>query len=141
MSSIPLPRPTDISRPFWDACREGRLTFQRCAACGAPIFIPLPCCNRCLSLDLSWETSSGRGTVYSWSSVWRPQQAGFEPGYVAAIVEMEEGWRTLTNIIECAPDAVYVGMPVVVAFREMSPQISLPYFRPQSQHEGPGGER
>lgn len=140
-ASIPLPVPTDTSRPFWDACRELRLMFQRCRACGAAIFIPLPCCNRCQSTDLTWETSRGTGTVYSWSVVWRPQQPGFTPGYVAAIVEMDEGWFTLTNIVDCELEAVHVGMRVEVTFREVSPEITLPYFRPASTGPAGGGER
>ena len=104
---------------------------QRCCGCGAFVHIPEPCCTRCTSFDLEWVRSSGRGTVYSYSVVWRPQQPAFEVPYVVAIVELEEGWKTLTNVIECDPAQVRVGMPVAVTFRRMSEEVTLPYFRPR----------
>lgn len=137
-ATIPLPVATSISRPYWDACREERLTFQRCRQCRAAIFIPLPRCNRCFSDEIDWEASTGRGIVYSWSTVWRPQQAGFSPGYVAAIVELDEGWHMLTNVVDCPLSDVHIGMRVQVLFRKVSPEITLPYFQPERE-EGKGG--
>jgi uncharacterized OB-fold protein len=129
-ATIPLPVASEISAPFWAACRENRLIFQRCRGCNAAVFIPSPCCTACMSGDLAWEQSSGRGSIYSYSVVWRPQQPAFEPGYVAAIVQLDEGWKMLSNVVECDPSAVTVGMPVEVVFRRMSDEITLPYFRP-----------
>ncbi len=130
--AIPLPRPTPVSRPFWDGCRREQLLVQRCTACGHRVFIPEEVCTACLSPALAWAPSSGRGVVYSFTVVWRPQQPGFQPPYVPAIVEMEEGWHLLTDIIDCPVEAVHVGLPVEVAFRRMSDEITLPYFRPRA---------
>ena len=69
---IPLPRPTALSAPHWDGCREGRLMVQRCGDCGACVFIPQHCCTACLSPALDWVQSSGKGTVYSFTVVHRP---------------------------------------------------------------------
>lgn len=130
-STVPLPLPTAISAPFWAGCQREELLVQRCRDCGAFVHIPEPCCSRCTSFALEWVRSSGRGIVYSYSVVWRPQQPAFAVPYVAAIVELEEGWKTLTNIIECAPADVCVGLAVEVSFRRMSDEITLPYFRPR----------
>jgi uncharacterized OB-fold protein len=81
-------------------------------------------------MDLEWQDSSGRGTLYSHSVVMRPQQPSFEPGYIAAIVQLEEGWKMLTNIIECEVEDLRIGMAVEVVFRPVSADITLPYFRP-----------
>jgi uncharacterized OB-fold protein len=129
-TSTPLPRPTPLSRPHWDGCREGRLRVQRCRACGNHVFIPLPLCNACGARELEWVDTSGRGTVYSYTTVWRPQRPEFQVPYTVAIVEMEEGWHLLTNLIGCEPAQVRVGMPVQVDFRRRSDEITLPYFRP-----------
>jgi uncharacterized OB-fold protein len=129
--SIPLPTPTPVSAPFWKGCQRGELLVQRCGACGEHVFIPMPCCTHCTSLDLEWVRSSGQGTVYSYSVVWRPQQPAFATPYIVAIVEMEEGWKMLSNLLDCTPEAVAVGMPVEVVFREMSDETTLPYFRPR----------
>ena len=127
---IPLPRPSELSKPHWEGCREGELRAQRCDDCGQWVFIPKPVCPGCFSERLTWTASSGRGCVYSFTVVARPQQPSFEVPYVVAIVEMEEGWRLLSNVIDCDPAAVAIGMPVEVAFRRMSDEITLPYFRP-----------
>jgi hypothetical protein len=129
--SIPLPRPTRLSRPHWDGCREGVLRVQRCRACGQLVFIPQPICTRCQADALDWVASSGRGVVYSYTVVHRPPRPTFAAPYVVAIVELEEGWHMLTNLIDVAPEAVRVGLPVAVRFRPMSPDITLPYFGPR----------
>jgi uncharacterized OB-fold protein len=130
--TIPLPRPTSLSRPHWEGCRAGELRVQRCRDCAAFVFIPQPLCTRCQSEALEWVASSGRGAVYSYTVVHRAPRPAFETPYVVAIVELEEGWHMLTNLIDVAPGDVRVGLPVEVAFREMSGEITLPYFRPRA---------
>ena len=127
--TIPLPRPSQLSRPHWEGCREGALRVQHCRECGAFVFIPQPICTRCQCDSLEWVESSGRGTVYSYTVVHRPQRPAFAVPYVVAIVELEEGWYMLTNLVDVAPEAVRVGLPVEVTFRPMSDEITLPYFR------------
>ncbi len=129
---IPLPRPTSLSRPHWDGCREGELRVQRCDACGHFVFIPQPLCTRCQSEALEWVASSGRGTVYSYTVVHRAPRPAFAVPYVVAIVELEEGWHMLTNLVDVAPADVRVGMPVEVTFLQRSEAITLPYFTARS---------
>lgn len=131
-ATIPLPRPTPLSRPHWDGCKERVLRVQRCSECGHFVFIPQPICTRCQAEALEWVGSSGRGTVYSYSVVHRPPRPAFAVPYVVAIVELEEGWHMLTNLVDVVPASVHVGMPVEVAFRPMSDAITLPYFRPRT---------
>ena len=131
-TSIPLPRPTALSRPHWDGCKAGALRVQRCRDCGHFVFIPQPICTRCQAAALEWVESTGRGVVYSYTAVHRPPRPAFAAPYVVAIVELEEGWHMLTNLVDVAPETVRVGMPVEVVFRAMSAEITLPYFRPRS---------
>lgn len=127
---IPLPQPTDLSKPHWEGCREGKLRVQRCGECGHFIFIPRPTCTRCLSEDLEWVESTGRGVLYSHTTVHRPQRPEFQVPYVVAIVELEEGWHMLSNLVDVPPGKIAIGMPVEVTFREMTDEITLPFFRP-----------
>jgi hypothetical protein len=127
---IPLPRATDLSRPHWEGCREGRLRVQRCARCGAHVFIPRPFCPECLSDALEWVDSSGRGRVYSFTVIHRPQRPEYEVPYAVAIVELEEGWHMLSNLVDCEAEEVEIGMAVEVTFRRMSDEVALPFFRP-----------
>ena len=126
----PLPRPTPLSAPHWEGCREGELRVQRCADCQTYVFIPQPACTSCFSEALEWTAMRGRGVVYSYTVVHRPQRPQFRVPYVVAIVELEEGCHMMTNLIGVDPDDVRIGMEVEVEFVERSETITLPYFRP-----------
>ena len=128
--TIPLPQPTMVSRPFWDGCQRGELLFQRCDACGGATWSPALMCCHCFSTDLRWEQSKGEGEVYSWTVVWRPQTPQFTVPYAAVIMRMDEGYDFLSNMIECEPDAIEVGMRAKVAFHKLTDDITLPYFVP-----------
>jgi uncharacterized OB-fold protein len=104
------------------------LRVQRCADCGTCVFIPQPICTECQSERLEWTESSGRGTVYSYTIVHRPPRPEFDVPYVVAIVELEEGWFMLTNVVGCEPGEVSVGMAVRVEFEERAGGISVPVF-------------
>ena len=127
---IPLPRPTALSAPHWEGARRGELLAQRCRDCGAWVFPPRPACTRCLGGGLEWRRSGGRGAVYSYTVVHRPQQPSFAAPYVCAIVELDEGWHMLTALVGLEPAEARVGLRVEVAFRPAGEDIALPYFRP-----------
>lgn len=129
----PLPQPTALSAPYWEACRAGKLTVQRCSDCGTLFFIPQPCCGGCLSENLEWVESSGRGTLYSFTTVYRPQQPSFEVPYTVVVVELEEGYHMLSNLVGVAPEDVKIGLPLEVVFEERSEEISLPLFRVRAE--------
>src|SRR3954467_7973141 len=128
-SGIPLPHPTPLSQPFWDGCAASELRYQRCESCDSPMFIPAMVCRSCGGRSLRWERSEGRGTVYSWSMVWRPQSPSFTSPYAAAIIDLDEGYQMLSNVIGCSPDDVRSGMRGGVEFHDVG-GIQLPYFRP-----------
>jgi uncharacterized OB-fold protein len=128
---IPLPIPSVVSKPFWDACADGYLAYQRCTNCKEPTFEPNAICRFCGQEKLKWERSNGRGSVYSWSVVWRPQSKEFQTPYAVAIVELDEGFFMLSNIVGCESSQLSVGMPVEVTFNSVGDGIWLPYFRPR----------
>jgi len=128
--AIPLPTPSVLSRPFWDGCNRGELLFQRCGVCGRATHTPAYICAHCTSPALTWERSAGTGSVYSWTTVWRPQMPEFEVPYVAIIVELDEGWHFLSNLIGCEVDDVEIGMRVEVEFHPVQGGFQLPYFGP-----------
>jgi len=127
---IPLPHPTALSQPHWDACREGVLLVQRCTQCTHYVFIPQPCCTQCQSTQLEWVASSGRGKVYSFSVVHRAPHPQFEVPYIVAVIELEEGWHMMSNLLECPLEKVSIDLRVRVSFKSMTPEITLPYFVP-----------
>lgn len=124
----PLPVPTDISRPHWDGAREGRLMVQHCPACKVHVFIPRRACPHCLGEGMDWVQSSGRGTIYSYTIIHRPPHPAFEPPYCAAIIELEEGWHMLSNVVGTDPASIAVGQTVQVEFLDCG-DVTLPVFR------------
>lgn len=125
----PLPRPTELSQPFWDGCREGVLRVQQCDRCDELVFVPRPMCPSCQHTSLRWVDCAGTGAVYSFTTVHRAPDPAFEVPYVVAIVELDEGWHLLSNVIDCEPEAVTIGAPVEAVFVSTSAEISLPQFR------------
>lgn len=128
----PLPEPTPVSRPFWDAAREGRLLIQRSRRTGRAVFYPRAVSPFGPDDELEWFEASGRGTVYSYTVARRPTAPAWaEDGpYVIAIVELEEGAHMTSNIVECDPDRVRIGMPVEAVFEAVTPEFTLVKFRP-----------
>lgn len=125
----PIPQITDDNGAFWTGGREGELLITRCTSCGFWVHPPSPRCPRCLSDAIAPSAVGGRGTVYSYTinrQAWVP---GLEVPFVIAIVELDEqaGLRLMTNIVDCAPEEVEIGMPVEVAFVERG-EAFIPVF-------------
>lgn len=127
---IPTGSQSSAAAPYWDACRRGELLYQRCASCGEVNMKPARVCASCGDAALAWERSEGRGTLYSWTVVWRPQHPKFEVPYAPAIVRLDEGFWMLTAIIGCEPEDLCADLPVVVEFHPATDDVILPYFRP-----------
>jgi uncharacterized OB-fold protein len=127
-----LPTPDSETQPFWDAARDGRLLLKRCRSCRRAHYYPRPFCPFCWSRDVDWEEASGNATLYTYSIVHRNDLPPFgeRVPYVAAVVDLEEGPRAMTNIVEAELDALKIGMPLRVQFRPISDQFTIPVFAP-----------
>lgn len=128
----PLPVPSPESRPFWQAARNHQLVLPRCNRCEKSWFPPSCLCPHCLSDDTGWQEVSGRGRVHSFVVFHRVYDPAFarEVPYVVALVELDEGPRLLSNIVDVEPHRIRCGMHVVVKFEDLSPEISVPKFSP-----------
>jgi uncharacterized protein len=125
-----LPEVTAATAHFWTSGARGALELLRCSACGYWVHPPGPVCPRCLGKPHP-EPVSGRGVVHTFTVNVHPWQPGLEVPYVIAIVELaeQEALRLTTNIVDCAPSDVYIGMPVEVTFEHVE-DVYLPMFRP-----------
>jgi len=128
----PLPVIQPWSAGFWEAAKQHQLVVQTCDDCQAKIFYPRKFCPECWSSNLGWSEASGKATVFSFSITMLGIEEKFADDLplVLAWVDLEEGVRMLTNIINCEPNAVTIGMDVEVVFEDVSPEISLPKFQP-----------
>jgi uncharacterized protein len=130
----PLPPRGGIASFFWAGAREGRLLIQRCQRCGTFIHLPRPVCRACRSFDLAPAQVSGRGTVYSFTETHRAFHSFFvdRVPYLLATVELGEqrGLMLLSNLVGVTEPDVRIGMDVLVDFEELSPELTIPVFRP-----------
>ncbi|RLV68701.1 nucleic-acid-binding protein containing a Zn-ribbon [Streptomyces sp. CBMAI 2042] len=126
-----LPEPDAFTRPYWDAAGEGRLLIRRCGGCGRAHHYPREFCPYCWGEDVAWERASGRATLYTWSVVHRNDLPPFgdRVPYVAAVVDLAEGPRMMTEVVECAHGDLRIGMGLTVMFREAGEE-AVPVFRP-----------
>jgi hypothetical protein len=127
-----IPTPDNDTAPFWDAAKDGRFLLRRCLDCGASYFYPRPFCPKCWSEHVDWVEASGRAVLYTYSVVAVNDLPPFHERvpYVAAVVELEEGPRVMTNVVDCELDALRVGMAVEVTFRPLNDDITIPVFKP-----------
>ena len=125
------PEPTPETQHYWDGTRQGELLLQRCDACARTYFPPRPFCPDCGSRQVRVVKASGRGRLYSYVIHHRPVP-GFTPPYAIAVVELDEGPRLMTNIVDCpqTPEALLLDMRLEVAFEKLDDEITLPLFRP-----------
>lgn len=129
----PLPAINEDGAPYWAYCRKGELRMQRCGECGHVRWPPSVLCPKCLAENGDWILLSGKGKIYSFIVVHRPQHPAFfdDAPYNTAIVELEEGVRMHANVIDCANEALTIGMPVEVVFDRVNDEVTLPRFRPR----------
>jgi uncharacterized OB-fold protein len=132
---IPTGATSTAAAPYWEACRQGELRYQRCEACGGTNLRPARSCTRCGGRDVAWAVSGGRGRLYSWTVVWRPQHPSFRVPYAPAVVLLDEGFYLVTAIVGCEPDELRADLPVEVEFHPAGDAITLPYFRPVERVE------
>ncbi len=127
----PLPYIHNETKAYWDAARSHQLLLRKCRACGQYHFYPRDFCPSCFSFDVEWVKASGRGTVYSVTICHIPA-AGFKDvvPYNLVLVELEEGPRMMSNIVDCPNDDITIGMAVEVVFDDVTPEVTLPKFKP-----------
>ncbi|MFE2235363.1 Zn-ribbon domain-containing OB-fold protein [Streptomyces sp. NPDC059442] len=124
-----LPDVDAFTRPYWDAAAGGRLLLRRCAGCGRAHHYPREFCPHCWSEDVAWEPAGGRATLYTWSVVHRNDLPPFgeRVPYVAAVVDLAEGPRMMTEVVGVAEAALRIGMDLEVAFH-VREDTTIPVF-------------
>ncbi len=127
-----MPLLRGYTKDFYAWCRRHELRFQRCQDCATWRHPPRPMCGTCHSMRWEWAPTRGRGTVYSWTTVYQALDPAFadDVPYVVAIVELAEGPRLATWVTGVAPEQLRTGMPVEVWFDDLAEEVALPKFKP-----------
>jgi len=128
---MPQPLADSETLPWWQAAAEHRLTVQRCDDCGFMRLPPAPVCGECRSQALHLTQVSGRGVVYTYTIVHRPIAMDQQVPFVVAVIDLEDapGVRMISNLVEIDPEQVEVGLPVEVAWEDMSVDLAIPRFK------------
>ena len=125
-----LPAIDADSRPFWESCRRHAMAIQRCTACGTFRFPPSRVCPRCHSGSAAWVPVSGKGRVYASLVVCEPldRASTRDVPFNLSLIELDEGIRLWSNVVECDPDDVRIGDRVRVTYEDATPEATLPRF-------------
>jgi uncharacterized OB-fold protein len=134
MSLVERPRPeiTKESEPYWSSVAAHAMALQRCSRCGTYRFYPTAVCPACWSTEFEWRRVSGRGTLYSFSVVFRPVSEAFadEVPYIVALVTLAEGPTMMMNLLGVPIEDVRIDMPVRIGYRERD-GFTLPVAEPE----------
>ena len=127
----PLPLPTHVTRPFWDALREHKVRLQRCNDCQRLIHYPRSRCPHCLGENLGWQDLSGAAKLYTYTIARRPTAPQFqdEVPQMIAVVELDEGPRLTTTLVNVDEGAIKVGMTLRPVFDDQ-PDVTLLRYEP-----------
>jgi uncharacterized protein len=130
----PLPDLSGPMKAFWEAAKRHRLVVQRCLGCGAHRFPARDLCSRCLSREVDWVPVSGRGSIFTWAVMHQVYHPGFADAvpYAVVVVELEEGARLISNLVDCPTADIRAGMPVEAVFDDVTAEATLPKFRPRA---------
>ena len=140
---VPLPLIEFDNEEYWKGCKEHKLLLQRCANCKAFRHPPRPMCPHCNSMEKEYVPSSGKGTIYSHTMVRRPTHPAFAEKipYNVILVELEEGVRIFSNLVDAGEEALKIGTPVGVFFEDVSEDIALPKFKVASSTQSDRKEK
>lgn len=109
---VPVSPALPLNVPREHTAGEDELRYQRCTECDTANFVQTDTCRSCSSHALRWAATAGRGSVYSWTVVHRPLGPGFVGPYAVAIVDLDEGYRLLTHLVDVDPGDIHQGMRV-----------------------------
>jgi len=115
---------------WWDGIAAGELLIQKCSDCGVLRHPPAPMCGKCQSTKFGTQTSSGKGSVHTFTVMHYPKFPGFDYPFVAAVIDLEEGTRIVSNVVGVDPSEVHIGMSVQCSIENVDDEMKLPMFRP-----------
>ena len=134
MAEAKRPQPTldeADTRPFWEATKQHELRYQVCDGCDGIVFFPRRHCPHCMSMKLSWKTSEGQGAIYTYTTIRQIGHPAFRElaPYVVAWIDLDEGFRMLSNVVGVDAGSVHTGQRVRVTWEDQD-GVSLPLFTP-----------
>lgn len=131
----PIPHPAlwgvlyRSSTPLWEGVKQEKLLIQKCKGCGKILHPPRPMCPACQSTESEHIEASGKGKIYSYVTYHKSPHKGFKAPYSVVLVELEEGPRVISNMVDVKPEEIKIGMPVKVAYEKIDDKLTLFKFK------------
>lgn len=130
--AVPRPSRSGLTGEFYRWLRQHELRFQRCGGCGRFRHVPRELCPACASDAWEWAPSSGRGTVFTWTTTYRAMHPAFvEVPFTQVVVELEEGPRVISSVEGLDDDDLRIGLPVEAVFDDVDDELTLLRFAPR----------
>ena len=128
----PIPRPSPTTRPFWDGLNERKVQIQQCDGCDSWVFYPRTRCPSCLSDLLVWREVSGQGVLYTYTLARQPTAPHFadETPQQLAVVELDEGVRMTSTLVNVEPSDIVIGMRLQPYFDQVTDAVTLLRYQP-----------
>jgi uncharacterized OB-fold protein len=128
----PIPVPDEISAPFFDGARGGKLMLQHCTACDGWSFPVRERCPHCFAGSLQWRAASGKGTLYTFAIMHQVMNPGFagQVPYNVSQIDLAEGVRMVSNVVGVANADLRIGMALEAVFDDVGEGVHVPKFRP-----------
>lgn len=130
----PLPEVNSLTAPFWEYCKKHELRMQYCNECKQWIWYPKAVCPNCGKKEsIEWVRLSGKGKIYSYTIIRQvidnSESFNKDIPFIIALVELDEGPRIYSNVINATADSASIGDRVEVIFEDVTDEITLPKFK------------
>lgn len=117
------------SKHYWQGLRDGKILIQKCSSCGTLRHPPQPMCNNCQSLEWGTVEATGKGTVHSYTTMHYPHIPPFDYPNIIVLVDLDEGVRLVSQMVDCKPDDMQIGQQVEAVLTEVQEGLTLPLFK------------
>jgi uncharacterized protein len=133
VAAKPVPRPNELSEPYWSGLKRGVLMLQRCAACKKVRHYPRDVCDSCYSMQIDWVQASGRGEVFSWTVAHHAYHPAFADDlpYTLVTVTLEEGVRAMGRLHGMPASDLRLGLALQFFAEVRDDGLALPAFKPR----------
>lgn len=121
---------------WWEQAAQDKLAIQRCMGCELLRHPPRPMCDSCRSIEWDFVEACGRGKLASFTVIHHPQIPGYVYPLAIGLVDLEEGTRIVSQLVDCEIEAVKIGMKLEMTIHEDEDGFKLPVFRPAQKGEG-----
>ena len=131
MSGLAEIETTGEWKTFWEGLQRSEVLIQHCSSCGHKQFYPRYLCTACGG-EPGWLSFDGEAVLYTYSIIRKHHQPPFKQmaPYIVAMIDLGDGVRMMSNLINCELQEVEIGMRLQPAFVEAREGLTVLYWQP-----------